>query len=433
MKPEYQKQYDEKLLSLDDAAKLVRSGDRVYVGTCTSIAYGLCRALGKHMEGLKNITILCSNINKPLKITDGSNPEFRISSYFMGAVERAGVKKGITDYTSYHLSQVDRWVKETAKPTVSFLEVSPPDEDGYFSFGASGVCLNTYLLECPGKIVLQVNRCAPYVCGESDRIHISQADYITEYDEDLFSVGDLPITPDVEKISQFLIDEIHDGDCIQFGIGGLANAVGYGLKHKNDLGCHTELIGDSLKYLMERGNITNRRKGFKPGKTTVSFALGSKALYKYLDRNEDVYFVPMPVGNNPANIALNDNMVSINSALSVDLLGQVVADNIDGVQYSGVGGQIDFMRGAQMSRGGRSYLALTSTYGGGKGSRICARLNPGAIVTTPRSEVQYVVTEYGCIDLKALTMRERAQAMISLAHPDFRAELTKEAKQFGLI
>lgn len=432
----FEKHCPQKVVSKEEAAAQIRSGDRVYIGTCTSTAYGLARALGERMEELEDVTLLCSNINKPLAIMSGKNPSFRISSYFMGSQERQGIAKGITDYTSFHLSQVDRWVREIAKPDVSFLEVSPPDEDGYMSLGASGVCIGTYLLENSGKIILQVNRHAPYVMGEYNRVHISQADLIVEEDEELFSVGELPLSPELETISQFLIDEIHDGDCIQLGIGGLANAVGYGLKDKNDLGCHTELVGDSIRFLMENGNITNKRKGFVPGRTTVSFALGSRELYEFLDHNEDLCFLPMPITNDPANIAKNDNMVSINTALSIDLMGQVVADNLDGRQYSGVGGQLDFVRGAQMAKGGRSYIAVTSTYDNsrtGRGSRIVPVFKSGTAVTTPRSEVQYIVTEFGCVDLKALTMKERVKAMINLAHPDFRSQLTDEAKSMHLI
>ncbi|MBQ2884490.1 MAG: acetyl-CoA hydrolase [Alphaproteobacteria bacterium] len=428
--------YAGKLINKEAAAAKVSSGDRVYIGTCTSTAYGISRALGERIDELEDITILCSNINKPLRIMSGENPTFKINSYFMGSQERQGIAKGITDFTTFHLSQVDVWVKDIAKPDVSFIEVSSPDEDGYMTFGASGVCLGTYLLEASKKIILQVNKYAPYVYGEYNKVHVSQADYIVEDHEELFTVGDMPISPELETISKLLIDEVKDGDCLQFGIGGLANAVGYGLKDKNDLSCHTELIGDSLKFLMENGNNTNKYKKYIPGKTTVSFALGTPELYRFLDHNEDVHFLPMPIINNPANIAKNDNVVSVNTALSIDLMGQVVADNIDGRQYSGVGGQIDFVRGAQMSKGGRSYIAVTSTFDSsktGRGSRIVPCFKLGTAVTTPRSEVQYIVTEFGCINLKTLTMKDRVRAMISLAHPDFRDELTEEAKRMKLL
>lgn len=436
MDEKIRKIYSDKLVSKQEAVSYVKSGDRVYIGTCTSTAYGLARALGDRMSELANVTILCSNINKPLDILSDNNSNFRINSYFMGSQERKGIANGTTDYTSFHLSQVDIWVKEIAKPDISFIEVSEPDEEGYMSFGASGVCLGTYLLDKSKKIILQANKYVPYVSGEHNKVHLSQADLIVEEDEELFTMGDIALTTEVKTISQLLIDEIHDGDCIQLGIGGLANVVGYGLKGKSDLGCHTELMGDSIKFLMENGNITNKRKKYVSGKTVVSFALGSKSLYEFLDRNEDVYFLPMPYVNNPANIAKNDNMVSINTALSIDLMGQVVADNIDGKQYSGVGGQIDFVRGSQMSKGGRSYIAVTSTFHSsktGRGSRIVPCFKSGIAVTTPRSEVQYIATEYGCINLKALSMKDRVKAMISLAHPDFRDELTEEAKKINLL
>lgn len=428
--------YTSKLVSAEEAASVVQSGDRVFIGVCTSTPYAIDRALGTRMDELQDITLCCSNIGKPLAIMRGDNPQFQINSCFMGPMERRGIATGVTDYSSFNLSQVDRWVRDIARPDVVFLEVSVPDENGYMSLGASGVCLGTYLLEYGAKVVLQVNRHAPYVLGEQNVVHVSQADMIVEADEPLFTIEEAPTSPEVETISSFLIDQIRDGDCIQLGIGDMANAVGYGLQARNDLGCHSELITDSIMFLMENGNITNRRKGFIPGKTTASFALGSEELYRFLDHNENVYFMPMPVANNPTNIAKNDNMVSINGALSVDLLGQVVADNIDGRQYSGVGGQVDFVRGAQMSRGGRSYIAFTSTFESrkaGRCSRIVPYFAPGTAVTTPRCEVEYVVTEYGCVNLKALSMKDRVRAMISLAHPDFRAELTAEAKRLGMI
>ncbi|MBQ1489586.1 MAG: acetyl-CoA hydrolase [Eubacterium sp.] len=440
MKDIFKEEYQSKLVSTEDAVKTIRSGERIYIGTCTSIAHGFTRELGRQKDRFDSLYLFGSNINKPLEILDGTHPGVKLCTYFMGGVERAGLKSGMTDYTSVHLSQVDRWVHETARVDTAVLEVSPPDEDGYFSFGATGVCCHTYFLEekragnC--RIILEVNPKAPYVFGDCTKIHISEADLITEHDEEPFAIGDLPVSPELETISHFLIDEIKDGDVLQFGIGGLANAVGFGLTEKNDLGSYTELIGDSIMYLMKNGNITNKRKGYFPGKTVVSFALGSSELYRFLDRNEDIWYQPMPYVNNPANIAKNDNMVSINNVLSVDLYGQVVADNIEGRQYSGVGGQIDFVRGAQMSKGGRSYLCLKSTFENkrtGRGSTIVPYFKPGTAVTTPRSEVQYIVTEYGCIDLKKLTMKERAGAIISLAHPDYRPELTKAAKEMGLL
>lgn len=437
MKADIQRIYDEKLTTAVEAVKLVRSGDRISFGTCSSVAYNLMRAMYQRLDELEELVIVGSNVYKPLEIMSGKDPRVRLCSYFVGMQEREALAQGNhnVDYTSFHLSQIDMWVKEVARPTVAFIEVSPPDENGYMSYGASGVCLTQYAVECSDRIILSVNPNAPYVLGESNLIHVSQANCIVEDDEEIYIVEDMPATGAIRTISEMLIDEIHDGDCIQLGIGGIANTVGYGLTEKNDLSAHSEMFGNSLMHLMKNGNIVNRRKAFHPGKTTCSFAMGSKALYQYLDHNEDVYFAPMPVINNPAIIATNENMVSINNALSVDLFGQVAADNLNGRQYSSIGGQVDFVRGAQMSKGGRSYIAMTSTFKnkktGAKGSKIVPCLT--SPVGTSRADVQYVVTEYGCVNLKVLPMRERVHAMISLAHPDFRAELTAEAKRLGMI
>jgi len=216
----------------------------------------------------------------------------------------------------------------------------------------------------------------------------------------------------------------------------VANAVGFGLKEKNDLGAHTELIGDAIMELMKLGVLNNSRKTYFPGKTVASFSFGSRALYDFIHRNPDVYYQPFPVVNDPVNIAKNDNMISINTAMAADIFGQINADNIAGRQHSATGGQVDFVRGAQMSRGGKSFIAMTSTLKDKKGnlqSRIVTRLPLGSCVTTPRSDVQYVATEYGCVNLKPLSMKDRIRAMISLAHPSFRQQLTDDAREAGLL
>ena len=242
---------------------------------------------------------------------------------------------------------------------------------------------------------------------------------------------------EVLAMARFLLDEIPDGGCIQLGIGEVASAVGFGLTGKNDLGCHTELMTDSIMALMKSGVINNSRPKFIPNKTVVGFAFGSKALYEYLDHNEDMFFGPFPVVNNPMNIAQNDNMISINTAMSIDLFGQIASEGMGTRQFSGTGGQGDYVRGAQMAKGGKSFFAFKSTLGknpdGSPKSRIMPFFPPATIVTTPRSDVQYVVTEYGMVNLKHLTVRDRAKALIDIAHPDCRAQLTKQGKELGIL
>ena len=429
-----------KEITARQAAALVQSGQTVYIGACTSYARGLTDALAERSEELDNITLACSNIFKPLTPLDSKHREaFRLNTYFMGAEERRGLAMGVTDFTSVHLSQVDQWCLEICPADVAFFDVSLPDENGYMSFSASGCCMHTFVRDKAKMIVLQINRFAPYVYGDGNLIHISEADYCVFLDIPKEEVSDVPDENDREiwRMSEYLLDQIPDGSCIQLGIGGVASAVGYGLKDKNDLGAHTELMTNSLMYLMKQGVVNNSRKNYMRGRTVVGFAFGTKELYDFLDHNEQMYFGPFPVVNNPLNIARNNNMISVNTAVAIDLTGQVAAESIGLRQYSGTGGQADYVRGAQLSRGGKSFLALKSTVGTDKGgapvSRIVPAFSAGSIITTPRSDVQFVCTEYGCVNLKLLSMRDRVRAMISLAHPDCRPQLTAEAKRLNLL
>ena len=426
--------FREKTISLAQAAAMVKDGDRVFVGVCTSMANALSDALADRKEALSHLEVCGAMLPEPFRLLD--NPNFTVNTYFMGAKERACYREGRANFTSVHLSQVDRWCLETAPADVAFLEVSLPDENGYMSFGASGVALYTYVQRGAKKIVLQINSNAPYVLGEHNLIHISQADAIVWADQPLAVNPGIPVDQTIQAISNYIIEQIPDGACIQLGLGGVANAVGYGLKERNDLGAHSELMTDSIMELMKLGVINNRKKTWHPGKTVASFTFGSSELYRFIHCNSQMYYMPFPYVNDPVNIAKNDNMISVNTALAIDLFGQVNAENFAGKQYSATGGQVDFVRGAQMSRGGKSFIAITSTVNGRNGersSRIVSRFPAGTAVTTPRSDIQYVVTEFGCVDLKPLCMRDRARALISLANPDFRPQLTDEAKDMGIL
>lgn len=434
----YNKDFDDRCMSAEDAVKLVNSGDTVYIGTCSSMAYALCDALHQRRHELENITVACSQIIRSMPLLDAPDTcVTKINTYFMGVQERNARSKQRQTvlYSSVHLSQVDIWCRATA-PDVSFFEVSCPDENGYMSFGATGVALHAYLKESSRKIILQINRNVPFAYGEQNTIHFSEADAIVFADGELYGVEELGFGSDIAAISDFILEQIPDGACIQLGIGGVANAVGHGLKAKNDLGIHTEMMSTSMMELMKAGVVTNKYKNYYPGKSVSAFTFGTPELYRFIDHNPDMYYLPFPIVNDPVNIAKNDNMISINTAISLDLFGQVNADNIAGRQHSGTGGQVDFVRGAQMSKGGKSFIAIPSTVENsklGRQSRIVFRFPEGTAVTTPRSDVQFVVTEYGCVNLKPLTMPDRIRAMISLAHPNFRDELTQDAKAAGLL
>lgn len=430
------KDYISRLMTPEEAVlRLVRNGDRIYTGTSSSVAYALDEALADNRDRFENLTVMCAFLTKESPLINCG--KFNILTYFMGPEERKGLDSGITDFTSIHLSQLDFWIREVARPDVLFLEVSPPDEDGYMSYGATGVVMHDYMKEAADRIILQVNRNAPYVFGERNLIHCTEADAIVEADTPLGEIQEAEPKESIRKMCAFVAEQIPDGATLQLGTGKVANALGYMLNTKNDLGLHTEVMGDSTMNLIRSGNINNSRKTFHRGKSVVGFAYGSKELYRFLDHNESMYFMPLPIINDPAVIAKNDNMISVNNALSIDLTGQVASESTGFRQHSGIGGQLDYVRGAQMSRGGKSFILLESTFHsrrtGASGSHIVSALAPGTIVTTPRSDVQYVVTEFGCVNLKPLTIRERVRAMISIAHPDYREQLKEDAMKMGLL
>ena len=433
--------YKGKIMSAAEAAKLVKSGDRVYVGTASSFAYDMLDALWDRRDELEDVAILCSMSVRPSRMFsadhDGHNP-FHVETFFLGAQERIAHRKhGMPlEFTCFHLSQIDLWCKYVGKPDVCFFQVSMPDENGMVSCGPSGGCMYTYLAENARNIVFECNAQVPYIMnGEKHLLPLSMADAIV--------YADYPVSPLAkdeedeisEKISDFVMDEVPDGATIQLGLGKISTAVGYGLLKKNELGIFTEMFNEPMMELMKNGNVTNKNKGFMDGLSVFAFSMGSNEMYNFMDHNPDLYAGTFPFVNDPRNIAKNKRMMSINTAMSVDLFGQVAADSMGFTQQSAVGGQIDFVKGAQWSEGGKSIIALASSFekNGQRQSKICLNFPAGTAVTTPRSEVQYVATEYGCVNLKKLNMSDRVRAMISLAHPDFRDQLRDEAREHGLI
>ena len=436
MKEEAMREYQARLTTAAEAVKCVKSGDNVFIGTCSSAAGDLCDALADRKDEIRDLTVSCSLVLKPLRLLRGEIEGFRLNTFFVGPQERSAIDRGQGDFTSVHLREIPIWCHETSVPDVAFLEVSPPDENGYMSFSSSGVILHRFMADEAKTVILEVNRRAPYVYGEQNLIHVTEADTIVESDRPLGESGLRPADETVKQISRIILEQIPDGACIQLGIGNVATAVGYGLVDRNDLGIHSELMSDPLMDLMKMGVVTNRRKTLLPGKTVVGFTSGSEKLYRFLDHNEDMYYLPFPMINDMNLIGQNDNMISINTGMSADLYGAISADNITGRQFSGVGGQLDYVRGAQMSRGGKSIIAMTSTFVDKRGerhSRIVPYFPPYTAVTTPRADTQYLITEYGCINLKPLLMKDRIRAVISLAHPDFRDQLTACAREAKLL
>ena len=398
-------------------------------------------ALWDRRDELEDVAILCSMSVRPSRMFsadhDGHNP-FHVETFFLGAQERIAHRKhGMPlEFTCFHLSQIDLWCKYVGKPDVCFFQVSMPDENGMVSCGPSGGCMYTYLAENARNIVFECNAQVPYIMnGEKHLLPLSIAEAIVYADYPVSPLAKDEVDEISQKISDLVMEEVPDGATIQLGLGKISTAVGYGLLQKNDLGIFSELFSEPMMELMKNGNVTNKNKGFMDGLSVFAFSMGSNEMYNFMDHNPDLYAGTFPFVNDPRNIAKNKRMMSINTAMSVDLFGQVAADSMGFTQQSAVGGQIDFVKGAQWSEGGKSIIALASSFerDGQRQSKICLNFPAGTAVTTPRSEVQYVATEYGCVNLKKLNMSDRVRAMISLAHPDFRDQLRDEAREHGLI
>ena len=436
-----EERYKGKMMSAAEAAKLVKSGDRVYVGTASSFAYDMLEALWDRKDELEDVAILCSMSVRPSRMFsadhDGHNP-FHVETFFLGAQERIAHRKhGMPlEFTSFHLSQIDLWCRYVGKPDVCFFQVSRPDENGMVCCGPSGGGMYTFLAENARDIVFECNAQVPYIMnGEKHLLPVSMADAVVYADYPVSPLAKDEVDEISQKISDIVMEEVPDGATIQLGLGKISTAIGYGLLDKNDLGIFSELFSEPMMDLMRNGNVTNKNKGFMDGLSVFAFSMGSNEMYDFMDHNPALYSGTFPFVNDPRNIAKNKRMMSINTAMSVDVFGQVAAESIGWSQQSDVGGQIDFVKGAQWSEGGKSIIALASYFekNGQRQSKICLNFPAGTAVTTPRSEVQYVATEYGCVNLKKLNMSDRVRAMISLAHPDFRDQMRDEAREHGLI
>lgn len=427
-----------KVMTAEEAVNIVKSGDRIFVGIAANTTVDLCEALWARRDRLQNITLLSGLITKPLSayVFPEKCDTFRVLSPFLGPVERGAIKVGRqVAYSSIHLSLLDYWLRYIGRPNVAFLAVSRPDENGMVSFGPSGVCAYKHVLENADRVVLEIIDDMPYVTGMDALYPMHEADAVVYSSSKMTSVPDEDADEETKIISSHILELVPDGATIQLGIGGLSGAVGKGLMEKNDLGIYSEMLCNPMIDLIRNGNVTNTKKGFLDGHSVFAFALGNREMYDSLDHNPAFMAAPFPYINDPRNIMKNKNMISINTAMSLNLYGEAAADALGYKQQSAVGGQLDFVKGAQWSEGGKSFIALKSSFmkDGKRESKITMDFPQGTPVTTPRSEIEYVVTEYGCVNLKKLTIQERAKAMISLAHPDFRDELTEKARFHGLI
>jgi 4-hydroxybutyrate CoA-transferase len=419
--------YKGKFVSADEALRAVKSGDRVVVGHATGEPQALIEALVARAGELSGVEIVHMVAMGPAKYAQpGMEKSFRHNGFFLGGTTRKAVEEGRADFTPCFFSEVPRLFKSGALPVdVALIQVTPPDADGFCSYGVSADYTQP-AAESARIVIAQMNRSMPRTGGS--KIALDAITHVVEKDEPVLELKPPQIGDIERRIGENVAGLIPDGATLQLGIGAIPDAVLLFLNDKKDLGIHSEMFSDGVVHLAQRGVITNARKTLNPGKFVCTFLMGSRVLYDFVDRNPAVELAPVDYVNDPFVIAQHDNMMSINSALQVDLMGQVNAEMIGARQFSGVGGQVDFVRGAGRSKGGKSIIAMPSTAAGGKLSRICLEIDRGAAVTTSRTDVHYVVTEFGIAELRGKSLRRRAEALIAIAHPDFRDMLAKAVR-----
>lgn len=425
MSMSWEMEYKKRLKCADDALKCVGSGMRVYIQPGCAEPETLVEALMRRGPQLQNVEIVhMMTMGCAPYVAPEMAGHFRHNAMFIGANVRDAINDGRADYTPIYLSEIEGLFESGQMPIdVALIEVSPPDSHGYCSFGV-GVDTTLTAAKVARHVIAQVNDNMPRTYGDSF-IHVNDIDSIVESSRPLCALKKPAVTDMHVAIAKNVASLIQDGAVIQTGIGGIPDAILPMLMDRKDLGIHSEMISDGVIPLIEAGVITGARKNFKPRKIILGFALGTRHLFDFVDNNPIFEFHPTAYTNDPGLIARNDNMVAINSALQVDLTGQVCSDSIGLQFYSGIGGQVDFLRGATRSKGGKPIIAISSTAKNGTISRIVPMLDPGAGVVTSRGLVRYVVTEYGVAFLHGKSIRERAKALIEIAHPKFREELYK--------
>ena len=428
--------YRERLTSAACAVASIGSGRRVFVGSNCAEPQTLVEALTAHAAGLTATEIVhIMTLGQAPYSEARFEKQFRHNAFFIGANVREAVNACRADYTPIFLSEIPALFRSGQLPLdVALIMVSPPDVHGYCSLGIS-VDVVKAAVESSGLVIAEVNRRMPRTLGDSF-LHVSRIDAFVESDCPLLELLPPTQTEVTQRIGRHIADLIEDGSTLQLGIGAIPDAALACLTDKRDLGIHTEMFSDGLLPLVAAGVVTGRRKTLYPDKIISSFCMGTRALYDFVDNNPSIEFHPSEIVNDPFVIAQNEKMVAINAAIEVDLTGQVCADSIGERFYSGIGGQVDFLRGAARSRGGKAIIALPSTaslHGGTTVSRIVSNLKPGAGVVTSRGDVHYVVTEWGTASLHGKSIRERALALIAIAHPDFRDALQEAAQERHLI
>ena len=428
-----QSMYQSKRMSAADAVQFVRNGDAIVVPTGAAEPPALLHALSDARHKLHGVVV--SQI-LPLRKYAYIDPEtvenVRHSAYFFGGATRPGGQEGWVDYVPAYFSELPMLIRRNMTPAdVVFAIVSPMDEYGYFSLSL-GPDYTMAAVEKARAVVLEVNPNVPFANGNC-HIHISQVAALTESNDPLFEVGLPKIGPVQEAIGAHVAEMIPDGATLQIGYGGIPDAVVMQLTNKHNLGVHTEMVGDGIMTLVEAGVIDNSRKNVNRGKMLATFALGSKKLYDFINRNPSVEMHPVDTTNDPFLAGQNDNLHCINATMQIDFLGQCGSESLGAKPYSGTGGQADFVRAANRSNGGKAFIVLPSTAKDDTISRIVPTLTPGTHVSTSKNDINYVVTEHGVAQLRGKTAKQRCEALIAIAHPNFRAELREAAKKMNLL
>jgi acyl-CoA hydrolase len=425
--------YQQKRMSAADAIRVVKNGDTIVVPTAVGEPPALLTALSEARRDFRGVQI--SQI-LPVRKYAYFDPEtaenVRHTAYFFSGVTRAGGAEGWVDFIPAYFSEMPQLIKREQMPAnVVFSMASPMDEYGYFSLSL-GPDYTMAAIEKAHAVVLEVNPNVPFANGNC-HIHISKVAALVESDEPILEVGLPKIGPVQEAIGKYVADMIPDGATLQIGYGGIPDAVVMQLTNKRDLGIHTEMIGDGIMSLVEAGVVNNSRKNYHPGKMFATFALGSKKLYQFMHRNPALEMHPVDFTNDPFLAGQNDNLHAINATMQIDFMGQCGSESLGTRPYSGTGGQSDFVRAANRSNGGKAFIVLPATAKDDTISRIVPTLTAGTHVSTSKNDINYVVTEFGVAQLRGKTAKQRCEALIGIAHPNFRAELRESAKKMKLL
>jgi acyl-CoA hydrolase len=426
-------QYQSKLVSAADAIDQIKDGDFIIIPTGVGEPPALLTALSEQRRRFRDVKLgQILAVRKYGYFDPETADHVRHVAFFYGAASRAGGQAGWLDFIPSYFSEMPSQIERGQIPADVVLSMaSPMDQHGYFSLSL-GADYTMAALARARAVVLEVNPNVPYANGNC-HVHISQVTALIESSDPVMEVGLPKIGPVQQAIGKYVADMIEDGSTLQIGYGGIPDAVVMQLSAKHDLGIHTEMIGDGILSLIESGAVTNRKKNYLPGKMVATFALGSRKLYQFMDRNPALEIHPVDFTNDPYLAGKNDKLVAINATLQIDLLGQCGSESLGHRPYSGTGGQSDFVRGANRSRGGKAFIVLPSTAKDDSITRIVPVLSPGTHVSTSKNDINYVVTEFGVAQLRGKSAKQRAQELISIAHPDFRAELTESARKLNLL